>query len=145
MDFFDAFHTSASGLTAQRLRMNLISSNLANINTTRTRQGGPYKKKQAVFAAQPVRKSFKDILASRHAAASIEVKVIDIIEDHSAPLKKYDPHHPDADDQGFVAMPNINVMEEMVDLISATRSYEANITAIKASKSMALKALEIGR
>jgi len=145
MDFFDAFHTSASGLTAQRLRMNLISSNLANINTTRTPQGGPYKRKQAVFSAQPVRISFKDILASRQASASIGVNVIDIIEDHSTPLKKYDPHHPDADEQGYVAMPNINVMEEMVDLISATRSYEANITAIKASKSMALKALEIGR
>ena len=145
MNFFDAFHTSASGLTAQRLRMNLISSNLANINTTRTRQGGPYKRKQAVFATQPLRKSFKDILASRQASASMGVKVTDIIEDPSAPLKKYDPHHPDADEQGYVAMPNINIMAEMVDLISATRSYEANITAIKASKSMALKALEIGR
>ena len=145
MDFFDAFHTSASGLTAQRLRMNLISSNLANINTTRTPGGGPYRRKQAVFAADPVRKSFKDILASRQAPASVGVKVIDISEDHSTPLKKYDPNHPDADEQGYVAMPNINVMEEMVDLISATRSYEANITAIKASKSMALKALEIGR
>ena len=145
MDFFDAFYTSASGLTAQRIRMNLISSNLANIHTTRTPQGGAYKRKEAVFAAQPVGKSFKNILESKKTAESIEVKVVDIIEDPSAPLKKYDPHHPDADEQGYVSMPNINIMEEMVDMISATRSYEANITAIKATKSMALKALEIGR
>ena len=145
MDFFDAFYTSASGLTAQRIRMNLISSNLANIHTTRTPQGGTYKRKEAVFAAQPIGKSFKNILASQTATEPIEVKVVDIIEDPSAPLKKYDPHHPDADEQGYVAMPNINVMEEMVDMISATRSYEANITAIKATKTMALKALEIGR
>ena len=145
MDFFDAFHTSASGLTAQKLRMNLISSNLANINTTRTTQGGPYRRKQAVFATQSSIKSFKDILASRQGSTTRGVEVVDIIEDPSPPLKKYDPHHPDADEQGYVAMPSINIMEEMIDLISATRSYEANITAIKASKSMILKALEIRR
>jgi flagellar basal-body rod protein FlgC len=145
MDFFDVFHTSASGLTAQKLRMNLISSNLANINTTRTPQGGPYRRKQAVFATQSPIKSFKDILASRQGSASKGVEVVDIIEDPSPPLKKYDPNHPDADEQGYVAMPSINIMEEMIDLISATRSYEANIMAIKASKSMVLKALEIGR
>jgi flagellar basal-body rod protein FlgC len=144
MDFFDAFYTSASGLTAQRIRMNLISSNLANINTTRTPQGGPYKRREAVFAAKPAGKSFKNILELQKAAKPVEVKVIDIIKDPSPPIKKYNPHHPDADKQGYVAMPNINVMEEMVDMISATRSYEANITAIKATKSMALKALEIG-
>jgi flagellar basal-body rod protein FlgC len=145
MNFFDAFHTSASGLSAQRLRMNLISSNLANINTTRTPQGGPYRRKQAVFAAQPIRKSFRDILNARQTSASRQVTVVDIMEDPSPPLKKYDPQHPDADDQGYVAMPSINIMQEMVDLISATRSYEANITAIKASKSMISKALDIGR
>ncbi|UCG05063.1 MAG: flagellar basal body rod protein FlgC [Desulfobacterales bacterium] len=145
MDFIDALHTSSSGLSAQRLRMNLISANLANISTTRTRQGGPYRRKEPVFAAQSPQTSFKKILASQHADHSPHVKVVRIIEDQSPPIMKYDPNHPDADQNGYVAMPNINLMEEMVNLISATRSYEANITAVKAAKEMALKALEIGR
>jgi flagellar basal-body rod protein FlgC len=145
MDFFDALHTSSSGLTAQRLRMNLISGNLANMNTTRTKQGGPYRRKEPVFAAQSPNSSFENILASQNTELLPEVKVVRIIEDQRPPIMKYDPTHPDADENGYVAMPNINLMEEMVNLISATRSYEANITAVKAAKQMALKALEIGR
>ncbi len=145
MDFIDALHTSSSGLSAQRLRMNLISANLANISTTRTRQGGPYRRKEPVFAAQSPQTSFKKILSLQHADHPPHVKVVRIVEDQSPPLMKYDPNHPDADQNGYVAMPNINLMEEMVNLISATRSYEANITAVKAAKEMALKALEIGR
>ena len=145
MNFLDALHISSSGLTAQRLRMNLISSNLANINTTRTAQGGPYKRKDAVFAAHTDRQSFRNMLKSQMTGKSSEVRVTGIIDDPGPPQLKYDPQHPDADKNGYVAMPNINLIEEMVNMMSATRSYEANVTAVKATKNMALKALEIGR
>ena len=145
MNFLDALRISSSGLTAQRLRMNLISSNLANINTTRTSQGGPYKKKDAVFAAQTDRQSFRNMLKSQMTGKSSEVRIAGIIDDPRPPQLKYDPQHPDADKNGYVAMPNINLIEEMVNMMSATRSYEANVTAVKATKNMALKALEIGR
>jgi flagellar basal-body rod protein FlgC len=145
MDFFDAIHASASGLSAQRLRMNLISGNLANVNTTRTRGGGPYRRKEAIFAARPLEESFKKILADRQMKQLSIVMVDRIIEDSNSPVMKYDPQHPDADEKGYVAMPNINVMEEMVNMISATRGYEANVTALKAAKDMASRALEIGK
>lgn len=145
MSFLDALRISSSGLTAQRLRMNLISGNLANVDTTRTSQGGPYKRKDAVFAAHTDRQSFGNILKSQMNGKSSEVSVVGIIDDPGPPQLKYDPQHPDADKNGYVAMPNINLIEEMVNMISATRSYEANVTAMKATKNMALKALEIGR
>jgi flagellar basal-body rod protein FlgC len=145
MDFFDAIHTSSSGLSAQRLRMNLISGNLANVNTTRTREGGPYRRKEAIFAARPLEKSFQKILSDSQNKQLSMVQVDRIIEDSNPPVMKYDPQHPDADEKGYVAMPNINVMEEMVNMISATRGYEANVTALKAAKDMASTALEIGK
>ena len=145
MDFFDAMNTSSAALSAQRLRMNLISGNLANVNTTRTNQGGPYRRKEAVFAAQPVNQPFKRILADRQNNNLSTVQVARVVEDRNPPVMKYDPQHPDADEKGYVAMPNINLMEEMVNMISATRGYEANVTALKAAKDMALNALEIGR
>ena len=145
MDFFDAIHTSSSGLSAQRLRMNLISGNLANVNTTRTREGGPYRRKEAIFAARPLEESFKKILSNRQNRQLSIVKVDRVLEDSNQPVMKYDPQHPDADEKGYVAMPNINVMEEMVNMISATRGYEANVTALKAAKDMASRALEIGK
>jgi flagellar basal-body rod protein FlgC len=145
MDFFDAIHASSSGLSAQRLRMNLISGNLANVNTTRTRDGGPYRRKEAIFAARPLEESFKKILADRQKKQLSIVMVDRVIEDSNSPVMKYDPQHPDADEKGYVAMPNINVMEEMVNMISATRGYEANVTALKAAKDMASRALEIGK
>jgi flagellar basal-body rod protein FlgC len=145
MNFLDALHTSSSGLSAQRVRMNVISSNLANIDTTRTSQGGPYRRKEVVFAAHPVRGSFQSTLRSQMAGKLSKVSVVGIIYDPRPAKIKYDPQHPDADERGYVAVPNINVMEEMVNMISATRSYEANVNAIKATKDMALKALEIGR
>ena len=145
MDFFDALHVSASGLSAQRLRMNLISANLANMNTTRTQDGGPYRRKDPVFSAQAPTGSFREVLRNRQKEMVKEVAVIDIVEDSRLPIRKHDPSHPDADADGFVALPNINVMEEMVNMISATRSYEANVTAVKAAKDMAIKALEIGQ
>ncbi len=145
MDFFDALKTSASGLSAQRLRMNLISGNLANANTTRTAEGGPYRRKEAVFAAKPTEASFREMLENRRRQRLPQVEVVDIFTDGSEPIRKFDPNHPDADPQGYVSLPNVNVMAEMVNLISATRSYEANVAAIKAAKDMALKALEIGK
>lgn len=144
MDFFDSLHISSTGLSAQRLRMNLISANLANINTTRTKAGGPYRRKDPVFAAQAPQGSFREMLRDRQEMRS-KVAVLGIVEDSRAPIRRYDPNHPEADRNGYVALPNINVMEEMVNMISATRSYEANVSAIKAAKAMALKALEIGQ
>ncbi len=145
MDLFDAIHASSSGLSAQRLRMNLISGNLANVNTTRTREGGPYRRKEAIFAARPLEESFRKILADRQRNQLSMVAVDRVIEDSNLPVMKYDPQHPDADEKGYVAMPNINVMEEMVNMISATRGYEANVAALKAAKEMASRALEIGK
>ncbi|MFZ3048518.1 MAG: flagellar basal body rod protein FlgC [Desulfatirhabdiaceae bacterium] len=145
MNFFEAIHSSSSGLSAQRVRMNLISSNLANSQTTKTAEGGPYQKKMAVFATKSSDGSFREIMNSEISARPSEVKVTEVINDQKKPILKYDPLHPDADNRGFVSMPNINVMEEMVDMLSAARSYEANITAISTSKNMVQKALEIGR
>jgi flagellar basal-body rod protein FlgC len=144
MNFFDAMAASSTGLSAQRLRMNLISGNLANVNTTRTNQGGPYRRKEAVFAAQPVDRAFGQILARRMRHGLSNVTITRVVEDRSPAIMKYDPRHPDADENGYVAMPNINLMEEMVNMISATRSYEANVTALQTARNMALKALEIG-
>ncbi len=145
MDFFNSIQTSSSGLSAQRLRMNLISGNLANVNTTRTREGGPYRRKEAVFAAQPMKSEFNKMLTERLKNQTAGVRVDRIYEDPTPPLMKFDPSHPHANENGYVAMPNINPMEEMVNMISATRGFEANVTALKAAKEMALKALEIGR
>ncbi len=146
MGFLDILKTSAAGLSAQRLRMKLIASNMANANTTRTAEGGPYRRKDPVFAAVPREDNFKKILNGQTAGSDLtEVKVIAIRQDTRPPILKYDPGHPDANPQGYVAMPNINVIEEMVNMISATRSYEANVTAVRATKEMAMDALDIGR
>lgn len=145
MDFLTAIRISSSGLNAQRTRMNVVSSNLANINTTRTEEGGPYRKKEVVVSAAPIKDKFGQVLDASLNGKITEVKVSGIVEDQSAPKMVYEPSHPDANEKGYVAYPNINLMQEMVNLISASRSYEANITAINASKSLALKALELGR
>ncbi|MCU0539199.1 MAG: flagellar basal body rod protein FlgC [Desulfobacterales bacterium] len=145
MDMFDALHISSSGLSAQRLRMNLISANLANANTTRTPEGGPYRRKEVVFEARPRAGSFREMLRARHGLQPAEVRAVKVFDDPRPPVSKFDPGHPDADALGYVRLPNVNMMEEMVNMISATRSYEANVTAIKAAKEMALKALEIGK
>jgi len=145
MDFFNSINVSSSALSAERTRMNLISSNLANANATRTPEGGPYKRKDAVFSATPLENSFNRALDGATAQQVRRVEVSQIIEDQNPPRLQYDPGHPDADPQGYVAMPNVNVVEEMADMIGATRAYEANVTAVQAAKSMALKTLEIGR
>ncbi len=145
MDLFTSMQTSASALTAERTRMNLISGNLANANTTRTPEGGPYKRKDAIFAATPLEGQFGRVLDSATRQQVRQVTVTEVVEDKNPPRMQYDPNHPDADAQGYVAMPNVNVVEEMTDMISATRVYEANVMAAQAAKNMALKTLELGR
>ena len=144
MDFLSAMKIGASGLTAQRMRMDTIASNLANIETTRTPEGGPYKRKDVMFTALPLTE-FSSKLSEAMSDQVRQVKVSEVVEDQSPPTMVFNPNHPDANKEGYVAMPNINPMEEMVNMISASRGFEANVTAIKAAKEMALKALEIGR
>ena len=145
MDFLTALKISSSALDAQRIRMDVISSNLANINTTRTPEGGPYRRRDVVFASQPVADNFGEVLNSELEKKLQRVEVVDITVDPGPPKVVYDPRHPDANALGYVGMPDINVMEEMVNILSATRSYEANVAAVNAVKSMVNKALEIGR
>lgn len=147
MGYLDALDTSASGLSAQRLRMDIISQNIANAQVTRTENGSPYRRKVVVFEEKGGSKPFSQFLSesSKKFIGNCGVRVIKIAEDQ-APFKRiYDPGHPDADENGYVQMPNVDVVVEMVDMISASRSYEANVTALNTTKSMALKALEIGK
>ncbi len=143
MDIFTTMKISASALKAQRIRLNTISSNLANIETTRTPDGGPYRKREVVF--QTSRQGFADTLDNRMRDAAQGVKVSHIQASSQPPRMVYNPGHPDADEQGQVAMPNVNLMEETADMMSASKAYEANVTVVKSAKRMALKALEIGR
>jgi flagellar basal-body rod protein FlgC len=145
MDFSTGLRVSSSGMTAQRMRMNTISSNIANINTTRTPEGGPYRRKDVVFESMPEVRNFGEILTSQPDRNVQRVQVTDVAVDMKAPLLKYEPNHPDANQEGYVAYPNINLMEEMANMIQATRSYEANVSAMQASKDMANSGLEIGR
>ena len=145
MSFFKSMGISSSGLSAQRVRMNVLSANLANANTTRTDEGGPYKRRDAVFSAVPINGPFEDFLNGTHGAQLDKVKVVDIHEDTKEPRLVFDPSNPEANADGYVAMPNIQVMTEMVNMIAATRAYEANATAINEAKQMAVKTLEIGR
>ncbi len=142
MDIFTTFNVSASALKAHKTRLDTISSNLANVETTSTPEGGPYKKKSVYFESTPP--SFKDVLRQNMDNAVQGVKIKEILEDESPPKLVYNPSHPDAKEDGYVEMPDINVIEEMVDMMNATRSYEANTTVIKSAKRMAMKALEIG-
>ena len=146
MGFLDALRASASGLSAQRIRMKLIASNLANMHTTRTPEGGPYQRREPVFAAEsPSGASFHDVLKTEQEGGVVEVRTVEVVKDGRDPIRKYSPDHPDADEQGFIDLPNISVTEEMVNLVSASRSYEANVAAVRATKNMVMKALEIGR
>ncbi len=145
MDFMTAMRVSSSGMTAQRTRMNTISSNIANVHTTQTPEGGPYRRKDVILDAIPEQKNFGEILIDKADRNLHRVQVTDIHVDTKAPLLKYEPEHPDANEDGYVAYPNINMMEEMANMIQATRSYEANISAFNASKNMALDAIDIGR
>lgn len=147
MGYLKALDTGASALTAQRLRMDTISQNIANVNTTRTENGTPYKRKVVLFEERkgdaPFSQYMKD--AEGNYSEGNGVRVAQIVEDN-APLKLvYDPGNPDANAQGYVQMPNVDIVSEMVNMISATRAYEANVTAINSTKGMAAKALEIGK
>ena len=143
MDISTALKISGSGLKAERARMNVTAMNIANINTTRTIEGGPYKAKSVVFGAKPVA-DFKEMLYSTRARLRM-VDVVEIVEDNKPFKEVYDPSHPDADENGIVQMPNVDLAEQMVDMIASKRGYEANVAAIDAVKSMALKALDISR
>ena len=147
MGFFSALESSASALTAQRLRMDTISENIANVNTTRTEDGTPYRRKTVIFEAQNANAPFSTYLseASRKRFSGGGVRVSAIVEDPTPFKTVYDPGHPDANENGVVEMPNIDIVTEMVNMISATRAYEANVTAINTTKSLASKALEIGK
>ena len=148
MGMFDALEVSASALTAERLRMDVTAENLANAQTTRGADGGPYRRKEVVLAERPGGASFgaalQGAMAARNGAPG-GVQVAAITEDQT-PLKTvYDPSHPDADARGYVQMPNVEPVAEMVDLISAQRAYEANVTAMSAAKQMFAKTLELLR
>ena len=141
MEFFTTFKICASGLSAQRAKLDVITSNIANVNTTSTPEGGPYKRKMITFSAEPLKEGFDKTLAD----AVRMVKVKNVIEEKEGFKRIYDPAHPDADKDGFVTLPNVNIMLEMTDLITASRSYEACATAFDAAKNMALRAMEIGK
>ena len=146
MSLFSSLSISASGMTAERLRMDVVADNLANVNTTRTPEGGPFRRRRVLF--EPQRNSFGAALgaARRGAGTSLGgVRVVSVAEDGSAPRRVYDPGHPDAAFDGYVSLPNISTVTEMVDMMTATRAYEANVAAVQAAKHMAMKALEIGR
>lgn len=146
MDFFSSMRISATGLTAQQTRMNTISSNLANAETAETEDGsGPYKRQDPIFMAQPDRENFGEILAGAMDEKAQGVQVTEVHQDTKPARMVYNPKHPLANAEGYVAMPNVNPVEEMANMISAQRSYEANVTALNAAKSMASKALDIGK
>jgi len=144
---FAPFSITASAMTAERLRMDVISNNIANANTTRTIEGGPYIRQRVVFTPRfDPAPAFAPIMSlMTKEGLPVGVRVTGIERDPAPSRMVYDPGHPDANTEGYVAYPNVNTVNEMVDMISATRAYEANLTVFNATKSMALKALEIGR
>lgn len=143
---FGALDTSASGMTAQRLRTDIIAQNVANVNTTRDADGNVYRRKTVVFQEKS-KTNFNSALnlALGRTNNSQGVKVVEIVEDQSEGRMVYDPSHPDANAEGYVTYPNVNTVTEMTNLIDASRSYEANVTAFNATKAMAMKALELGK
>lgn len=151
MSFWDMLKIGASGLHAQRLRLDVISNNIANAETTRTDEGGPYRRQDVVFMPQEDRSFAPHLVRARLGLASGEqtsvggVNVVRITEDQSEGSLVFDPTHQDANEEGYVEYPNVNMVVEMTNMISASRSYEANLSIVEAAKRMALKALEIGR
>jgi len=146
MGFMESLSISASGMTAERLRMDVIANNIANASTTRTADGGPYRRQQVVYSSSG--NSFGDMLASQmgNSTASLHgVKVQGIIPDSSPFKQVYDPGHPDANAQGYVSMPNVDTVTEMVDMMGAQRAYEADVAATQAIKSIAQQAISIGK
>ncbi|MFH1491042.1 MAG: flagellar basal body rod protein FlgC [Pseudomonadota bacterium] len=145
MDLIRTIDIAAGGMTAQRTRLNIISMNLANANTTKTDEGTPYRRKTAIFQTVPVGDAFDNHLQRAMGGRILGVKVKGIVEVQGEFKKIFDPAHPDADKNGYVYLPNVNLVEEMVQMLNANRAYEANAAVIKTAKDMALKALEIGR
>jgi flagellar basal-body rod protein FlgC len=151
MGMFDSFNIASTGLTAQRLRMDVISANIANVNTTRTPEGGPYIRKRVIFSPIETHPNYKSPILPGELGpvAGKGVRVVKIEADQAEPRLVYDPEHPDAiktgEKKGYVEMPNVNVVTEMTDLISASRSYEANVMIVNNARAMYNKALEIGR
>lgn len=143
MGLFESLKVSASGLNAQRRSIQTVATNLANAHTTRTESGGPYLRKRTVLSETPSAEGFS-ALFSRKLEGNLPAVKAEVVEDTQGLKVVFDPSHPDADESGSVTLPNVSVVEEMVDLLRATRSYEANVTAFNAAKGMALKALDIG-
>ena len=140
MDYMASFKICSSGLAAQRTKMDVITSNLANAETTQTPEGGPYKKKTVVLSSEPLSDNFDVTFKD-----ALRIVKVEKIEEDKAVRMSYDPTHPDADGKGFVAKPNISLVMEMADMITTSRNYEACVTAFDATKNMAMKAMEIGR
>lgn len=145
MDFLSSLNISGSGLTAQKLRMDVISQNIANAEVTRTESGTPYRRKMVVLSSIKGENSFRDALDKATKVKTNGVQVQSVIEDQSPLVPVYNPNHPDANEEGYVMLPNVNTAQEMIDMLGASRAYEANVTAFNATKSMVMKALEIGR
>lgn len=146
MRLFQAINTSGSGLTAEQLRMDVIANNIANVNTTRTPQGGPYRRQRVVFTPREPQIFFNIPFVKSQAIYNGKgVRVLRIEEDPSPFKIEYRPEHPDADKNGYVKLPNVNVVLEMVDMITATRAYEANVAAMRSAKEMMMRALDISR
>ena len=146
MGLFQSFNISATGMTAQRFRTDIIAENIANVNTTSTESGGPYRRKIVTFQEKDVTPFSEYFSYSKNKAVGNGVKVSKVSEDFETDfIMEYDPSNPDADENGYVSYPNVNTVTEMTNLIDATRSYEANATAFEASKNMALTALSIGK
>lgn len=137
MSLFSVFDVAGSALTAQSQRLNAVASNLANADSATTSTGEPYRAKQVVFSAQP--------LAQGNSASAVGVRVTDVVQDQTPPRRVHDPRHPLADEQGYVNMPNVNVIEEMVNMISASRSYQTNAELMNTAKTLLLKTLQIGQ
>jgi flagellar basal-body rod protein FlgC len=145
MDLTGTLAISGSALSAERLRLDTIASNLANASTTRTPEGGPYRRRNVVFAAEPLGNDFGETLASLAEQGAHEgVTVTDVVEDRTPPRMVFDPSHPDANADGYVAYPNVDPMTETIDLMAATRAYEANVQVVNATRRMAEAALGIG-
>ena len=148
MSIFSSFGVNASGMTAQRFRMDIISQNVANANTTRTEDGTPYRRKVVTFREKSMNPTEFGTIFRRARGMDVGdgVKVSGVYEDKKEDVKKvYDPSHPDADEYGYVTYPNVNIVTEMTNMIDSTRAYEANATAFNASKTIAMKGLDIGR
>ncbi|MCX5916914.1 MAG: flagellar basal body rod protein FlgC [Deltaproteobacteria bacterium] len=146
MNLFHSLQISASGLQSQRTVITVISENMANAHTTRTEEGGPYLRKRAVLTPAPVPSDspFSELLTRRMGPEAMGVKVLEVVQDPEGLKTIFDPSHPDADETGLVLLPNVNLMEEMVALLAASRVFEANVAAFNAAKTMTVKALEIG-